>query len=111
MLASCIATPPPFDEDAWRREVEDRRMETLYAPHFRDGAYFNPWMPMEADRLRSFLKWRFTRKAAYTDEEQRFLPKVLTGSHRAYSEKSHAATPLPGSDTPRFSYIPQVLPG
>lgn len=79
VLTSCVATPPPFDEDAWQREVAGQREEALYAPHFRDGAYFNPWMPMKEDRFRLFLKWRFSKKAAYTDEERTFLPKVLTG--------------------------------
>ena len=67
-------------------------------------------MPMEADRLRSFLKWRFTRKAAYTDEEQRFLPEVLTDLKGRIQKKACSDT-IAWVDTPRFSYIPQVLPG
>ena len=110
MLASCIATPPPFDEDAWRREVEDRRVETLYAPHFRDGAYFNPWMPMEADRLRSFLKWRFSRKAAYTDEERSFLPKVLPDLAGRIQKKTRSDT-IAWVGHATFLSVPQVLPG
>ncbi len=92
VLASCIATPPPFDEDAWQREVEDRRVEMLYAPHFKDGAYFNPWMPMEADRFRSFLKWRFSKKAVYTDKECTFLPGVLTDLSGRIQKKARSDT-------------------
>ena len=76
MLASCIATPPPFDEDAWRQEVDAQNTELLYAPHFKDGVYFNPWSPMRSDRFGQFLKWRFSKKATYTDEERTFLPRV-----------------------------------
>ena len=33
---------------------------------------------METDRFRLFLKWRFSKKAAYTDQERTFLPAVRT---------------------------------
>ena len=47
---------------------------------------------MEADRLRSFLKWRFTRKADYTDEERSFLPKVLPDLAGRIQEKARSDT-------------------
>jgi L-ascorbate metabolism protein UlaG (beta-lactamase superfamily) len=31
---------------------------------------------MQSDRIGQFLKWRFSKKATYTDEEQTFLPQV-----------------------------------
>ena len=76
VLASCVATPPSFDEDVWRQRVDAQNTELLYAPHFKDGVYFNPWMPMQSDRFGQFLKWRFSKKAPYTDEERTFLPHV-----------------------------------
>jgi len=82
VLVSCLATPPHFEEAAWRQSVEDRPRELLYATHLKDGVYYNPWMPMQTDRLGSFLKWRFSKKAVYTKEERTFLPAIrpnLTG--------------------------------
>lgn len=79
---SCLASPPHFEEAAWKQEVESQPSELLYETHFKNGVYFNPWMPMQTDRLKSFLKWRFTKKAVYSDEERTFLPPVrpdLTG--------------------------------
>ncbi len=75
-VVSCVMTPPAFDEDAWHQAVAGQRTEMLYAPHVRDGVYFNPWMPMQSDRFGAFLKWRFSKKGAYTDEEETFLPMV-----------------------------------
>jgi N-acyl-phosphatidylethanolamine-hydrolysing phospholipase D len=65
-----------FEEEVWRQAVDDQRVEDLYTAHFKDGVYFNPWMPMQIDRFSEFLKWRFSRKASYTDEEETFLPAV-----------------------------------
>ena len=75
-VVSCVMTPPMFDEDAWQQAVAGQSTEMLYAPHVRDGVYFNPWMPMQSDRFAAFLKWRFSKKGAYTDEEETFLPMV-----------------------------------
>lgn len=77
-LTSCIHAPGPFDEAAWRREVESRNVEALYAAHSRDGRYFNPWMPMENVGFGRLLKWKlFSAKARYTDEEKAFRPAVI----------------------------------
>jgi N-acyl-phosphatidylethanolamine-hydrolysing phospholipase D len=72
LLSSCGANPVHFDEAQWRRDVEAQSVEKLYAPHFKDGQYFNPWMPLERGRFREFLKWRLSRKGLYTDEEKAF---------------------------------------
>jgi L-ascorbate metabolism protein UlaG (beta-lactamase superfamily) len=50
----------------------------LYAPHFRDGKFFNPWMPMEQSGLGRVLKWKLTQKGEYTDEEKSFKPGFAT---------------------------------
>jgi len=75
-LASCVMTPPTFEEESWQRAVADQTPDMLYAPHVTDGVYFNPWMPMQSGRFAAFLKWRFSKKAAYTDEEETYLPAV-----------------------------------
>jgi N-acyl-phosphatidylethanolamine-hydrolysing phospholipase D len=76
-LGSCARTNPAFDEARWRHDVESRNTEDLYAPHYRDGRYFNPWMPMEAKSFWELLMWRLSRKEAYTEEEESFRPSVI----------------------------------
>ena len=46
ILTACSSNTIPFDEAQWRRDVEGQKAEKLYEPHFKDGKYFNPWMPM-----------------------------------------------------------------
>jgi len=77
-LCSCVITPPEFEEEVWQQSVVSQSAEMLYAPHVKDGVYFNPWMPMPSDRFAEFLKWRFSKKAVYTEEEETFLPAVQT---------------------------------
>jgi L-ascorbate metabolism protein UlaG (beta-lactamase superfamily) len=69
-------TSPVFEEEAWQQAVADQSTALLYAPHVKDGVYFNPWMPMQSDRFAAFLKWRFSKKASYTDKEETYLPAV-----------------------------------
>ncbi len=68
---------PPFDEVKWRHDVESCDVSALYAPHYKDGRYFNPWMPMESRGLADFLRWRLSRGADYTEEEVRYRPEVI----------------------------------
>jgi N-acyl-phosphatidylethanolamine-hydrolysing phospholipase D len=77
LLAASCATPPSFDEGEWRRDVESQDVEALYAPHFKDGLYFNPWMAREKGRFGAFLKWRLTEKQPYSEEERGYKPEVL----------------------------------
>ena len=74
---SCMHTPGSFDEKNWRRQVEDQSVEKLYAPHFNDGQYFNPWMPMEHGGLWRFLKWKLGSKAEYSEEEKNHRPQFI----------------------------------
>ncbi len=78
MLASCLP-PKAFNETAWKNRVSGTKKELLYAPHFKDSQYFNPWMPMERNSFWTFLRWKFERKADYTEEERSFLPAVIPG--------------------------------
>lgn len=76
-LYSCLWKPLPFDDDLWRERVQRTDPALLYASHFRDGRYFNPWMPMEKKSLLTLLRWRFTEKRSYMPEEEGFLPTVI----------------------------------
>ena len=77
-LTSCKGNPVYFNEAQWRRDVEKQSIEKLYAPHFKDGKYFNPWMPMERGGFWEFLKWRLSRNGHYTDQERTFKPTVVS---------------------------------
>lgn len=76
-LCSCVLAPPSFDEAAWRRDVEGSSTAMLYQPHFKDGRFFNPWMPMERGGLGRLVKWRLSRKAVFSQDEEQFLPRVI----------------------------------
>jgi L-ascorbate metabolism protein UlaG (beta-lactamase superfamily) len=78
--SSCSLTPPSFDEAAWRAKVQSADPALLYAPHFKDDLYFNPWMPSEDKGLFSVLKWRLTASQEYTEEEKTYLPRVIDGA-------------------------------
>jgi len=77
-LSSCVDNPVHFDEAQWRSEVEKQSIQKLYAPHFKEGKYFNPWMPIERGSFWELLKWRLSRKVRYTDEERAFKATVIS---------------------------------
>lgn len=74
LLTSCSLKAPPFDEAKWRNDTNHTDPALLYAPHFKDGKYFNPWMPMDRSGLGRVLKWKLTEKQKYSDEEKDFMP-------------------------------------
>jgi L-ascorbate metabolism protein UlaG (beta-lactamase superfamily) len=76
-LLARIGTAEPFDEKRWRKAVENQPVEKLYAPHYADGKYFNPWMPMKEKTFGRFLKWRFSKTAIYTVKEKKFRATVI----------------------------------
>jgi N-acyl-phosphatidylethanolamine-hydrolysing phospholipase D len=75
---SCMPKPAPFDEATWRKQVEGRSVEKLYAAHVDDGRYFNPWMPMEQGGFWRLLKWRLSSKEQYSEEEKNYQPKFIS---------------------------------
>jgi L-ascorbate metabolism protein UlaG (beta-lactamase superfamily) len=75
--SSCSLNPPPFDEAVWRTKVQSADPALLYAPHFKDDLFFNPWMPNEDKEFLSVLKWRLTASQEYTEEEKTYLPRVV----------------------------------
>lgn len=76
LLIGCGHSGANFNEEAWRRGIDSTDRKKLYAPHFRDGRFFNPWNPMDEKGIGDLLKWRFSRKKQYTPEEERFLPRI-----------------------------------
>ena len=74
---ACRHSPAPFDEGKWREQVQEQSVEKLYAPHFKDGRYFNPWMPMEYGGLWRFLKWKFSIEKQYSEEEKTYRPQFI----------------------------------
>ena len=68
---------PPFDEMKWRNDTSHQDPALLYAPHVKDGKFYNPWMPMERSGLGRVLKWKLTEKDDYTDEEKNFKPTFV----------------------------------
>ncbi len=75
--SSCSHNPAAFDEGKWRKQVEGQSVEKLYAAHFSDGQYGNPWMPLQHGGFWRLLKWRLAGKAKYSEEEQNYQPKFI----------------------------------
>jgi N-acyl-phosphatidylethanolamine-hydrolysing phospholipase D len=55
-----ILPPPAFNDQAWIRESEQLSNELLYADHFKNGKYDNPWRPNKKTFF-TFLRWKFSR--------------------------------------------------
>ena len=51
-----------------------------YAPHLKDGRYFNPWMPMQKG-FSDFLRWQLSEKTPYSPEEGNAIPVVVPNLH------------------------------
>ncbi|MEM5786194.1 MAG: MBL fold metallo-hydrolase [Syntrophobacteraceae bacterium] len=79
LFLSCMHNPGTFDEDKWRRQVEGQEVEALYAAHFSDGRYFNPWLRMEHGGLWRFLKWKMSGIEKYSEEEKNHRPGFIPG--------------------------------
>ena len=77
LVSSCSLNPPPFDEAAWRSQVRSTDPALVYAPHFEDGRFFNPWMHNQDKGLFRLLRWWLTASQEYTEEEKTYLPRVL----------------------------------
>lgn len=76
--ASCFSVDKKkFNETDWARQVESTRVADLYAPHFKNGRFFSPWMAMGDKRFIDVLGWKLFSRTAYTDKEKNFLPRVL----------------------------------
>lgn len=76
-LSGCTCDSRDFDETAWRKKVEATRIEDLYAPHFKEGRFFNSWMPMEHGGFLRFLKWKLTASPDNPSSNETMLPAVI----------------------------------
>jgi N-acyl-phosphatidylethanolamine-hydrolysing phospholipase D len=74
---SCAVQAPSFDEEAWRIRVKSADPALLYAPHFNENRFFNPWMPKENRNFLTLLRWGITPAAQYSEEEKSYLPPVI----------------------------------
>jgi L-ascorbate metabolism protein UlaG (beta-lactamase superfamily) len=78
MGLSCASVNESFEESEWRTRVLKEDPAMLRTAHFRDGKYFNPWLPMEDRAFGSFLMMRlFGKKADYAEAEEKHLPAIL----------------------------------
>jgi N-acyl-phosphatidylethanolamine-hydrolysing phospholipase D len=73
---SCALNPIGFDENDWRARVKAADPALLYAPHYENGRFFNPWMPQEQKSFLTLLRWKLTRSQPYTEEERTFVPGI-----------------------------------
>ncbi|NNK93051.1 MAG: hypothetical protein HKP41_01745 [Desulfobacterales bacterium] len=77
LLTSCLIKPEPFDETKWRTEVLNAKPADLYAPHEKDGLFYNPWM-IPGDRgFGQFLKWRLSLRSKYPDQAKILKPNLV----------------------------------
>jgi N-acyl-phosphatidylethanolamine-hydrolysing phospholipase D len=68
-----------FSDTKWQNDVKTVTPDLLYAPHFKDGKFFNPWMPMEHGGLARFLSWKLSARNVYTAEEMNAMPEFVPG--------------------------------
>lgn len=75
---SCSTSDKQFSEEQWHNHVLHTDTSFLYAPHYKNGEFFNPWMPMKDRSFFHFLKWKFSNNSySYTEEEKNYLPQVI----------------------------------
>lgn len=86
--ASLAGCAPPTDVN---RTPPAREAASLYAPHLRDGEFFNPWDP-RTPRLRDLLRWRLSRNP-YDKSAPLEVPVVANdGAHLTVRETSASVT-------------------
>ena len=78
-LTGCRSNQPVFGDAKWQNDVKTVTPDLLYAPHYKDGKFFNPWMPMEHGGLARFLSWKFSPRNTYTAEEMNAMPEFVPG--------------------------------
>ena len=87
-LAGASCSPPPFAEPP---PAPAGDASLLYAPHARDGVFFNPWAPFPVRALAG-LRWYLSRNA-YDKSRAPLIPVVANdGAHLAGVETSASVT-------------------
>ena len=64
------------DETEWEELTTSHDPVLFYAPHEKDGKFFNPWIKRPDHGFFTMLTWRLSNKPEYTEEEKNFLPDV-----------------------------------
>lgn len=90
LAAACASDPPPFDEALWLSRVQAVDERLLFAPHYADGVFFNPWMNNEEERKRtsggSFL---FRKKLEFEKfPEEKYAPVETDFSYLSENSNS-----------------------
>jgi N-acyl-phosphatidylethanolamine-hydrolysing phospholipase D len=67
----------PFSDGEWRRTTSAQDPAKVYDPHRNGDRYYNPWLPMKEYGFRELLRWRFSGKQPYSEQEKGYLPRVL----------------------------------
>ena len=87
-LSSCAFADEPFDEGQWRARVDTTDPSLLYAPNFRDGLYFNPWMAAENRGFRHLFEVAAVREKGRIHEGRAGIPPGVhprrCGAHRLH---------------------------
>jgi hypothetical protein len=86
-----VAQEVTFSEKRWSESVESTDVADLYKPHFKDGRFFNSWMPMPERGFLEVMKWRFfMEKENFSDEEEKYLPVSMpdvVGRIKSFGDK------------------------
>ena len=78
VLLSCTSKDrKTFSEIHWAMQVEETNVEDLYAPHYKDGRFFVPWIKVPDKSFLDVLGWKLFSKTNYTKQEKEFLPRVI----------------------------------
>ncbi|MCX7680283.1 MAG: MBL fold metallo-hydrolase [Spirochaetes bacterium] len=73
----CSSARHSFNEERWHDEVNRCDSRLLYASHYKDGEFFNPWMPMKNKNIVSILEWKFSKQEnSYSDDAKHYLPRI-----------------------------------
>ena len=76
LVSACLLDPKPFDEAAWRRNVDAMRTADLYKEHEHNGVFFNPWL----ENTRGFgglIRWQLSIRETYSEEAETLLPESV----------------------------------
>lgn len=85
-LPMCMSTKQKFHESKWLSDVNSADPDLLYAPNFKDGRFFNPWMQTERGGFLRFLSWKLTPGDTYTEEGKNLRPGFIPDLKRRIKE-------------------------
>lgn len=89
LLSACLFQPLAFDEEKWIKTVEKTAEDDVHKENFKQGKYFNPWLPQADKSFSSFLRWRFSRSPDYSEAAQTNRPEVIPDLLKRILELDH----------------------